>query len=206
MRQPYRQCLHKNSASNIPTAHPKNKVMTSVCKRLTIRNKRREGIKDISAFLLWATKREVLVLMKTKKKKKKGKKIITLRKVWVYDKFGFTNTDFDRPASKSVVLQELLCLPHHHALNKRPPCTDSIAPWSFSRLCFLVLSAYHFQFLPWVWYFFFTSPSGLAILNPILLPMILTGSGLQVFFALFLQQGQCHVCLLRLQPRHSSGR
>ena len=71
MRQPYRQCLHKNSASDIPIAHPKNKVMTSVCKRLTIRNKRREGIKDISAFLLWATKREVLVLMKTKKKKKK---------------------------------------------------------------------------------------------------------------------------------------
>ena len=56
----------------------KNQVMTSVCKRLTIRNKRREGIKDISAFLLWATKRQVLVCMKTKKKSKKR---ITLRKV-----------------------------------------------------------------------------------------------------------------------------
>ena len=74
LQAPFLQLLIQRTWSSLDTPLPqenpslaKNQVMTSAGKRLTIRNKRREGIKSISVFLLWATKKEVLVLMKTKK-------------------------------------------------------------------------------------------------------------------------------------------
>lgn len=61
--------------------------MTSVGKRLNTRNKRREGVKDNSAFLPWATKKEVLVLMRIEKVKKELRynKGLGVQQIWFYD-------------------------------------------------------------------------------------------------------------------------